>query len=451
MAQPVQITVGGPGPFDPAPGSTSWADPDYAGITGYLEREGLGTMPAATYSIRPTGGANLVGNVFAGGEIYFFHPTGIDLQTAPSSYTNGFNYAYLVNKLFGRIGWKQPTIAGSPVLNTANTTSTSGRYFNGAAGFHAMLTVENIISAMEDPLAGTVAINDYLTDLQTGAIFTLLNGVLSTPQLIDSTMLFERSIRNDIPLQNFGKFCGYRIRVAPGEFTVQLSKVSFIFSGNANFNFYVFHDMRKAPIFTQAVSVVGNDQVPIELHDCVLKYADNDVQGGIYYAGYFQNDIGGVQAFDEFVSKWNDSLAFGYTGFEAVQSATADFNRINVPYAFKTYGMNLEIQSYRDFTNKVVRNPGLFDEALGLMVAILALEVMAYSTRSNKNQRMTKELASQIYIDINNSESAGHFNPYVAGLVVRLEREMNRIRDTFLFNKSKRGVFQSTRPPIFND
>lgn len=447
MSAPVQITVGGSGPYDPAPGSTSWINPDYAGITGWLEKEGLGTMRTGTYTVRLSGGIDLVGNIFAGGEVYFFHPSGIDLQQSPTGYTNGFNYAYLVNKLFGRIGWRQPTIAGSPVLSQLNTTSQSGRYFTQ---FHPMCTVANIQSTMEDPLAGDVAVNDYLQDLQTAAIFTLLNGVLSTPQLVDSTMLFERSIRNDIPLQNFGKFCGYRIRVAPGEYTVQLSKVSFIFSGNASFNFYVFHDMRKAPIFTQAVTVTGGDQMPIELNNCILKYADDDVQGGIYYAGYFQNDIGAVQAYDEFVSKWNSSKAFGYTGFEAVQTGAADFNRINVPYAFKTYGMNLEIQSYRDFTNKVIRNAGLFDEALGLMVAILALEVMAYSTRSNKNQRITKELASQIYIDVNNSESAGHFNPYVAGLKVKLDREMNRIRDTFLLDKSKRGIFQSTRPPIFN-
>lgn len=447
MGQPVQITVGGSGQYDPAPGSSTWADPDYAGITGYLEKEGLGTMQAANYSVLPTGGVQLVGNIFAAGEIYFFHPTGLNFQVAPSGYTNGFNYAYLVNKLFGRIGWKQPTIAGVPTLSTANLTSNSGRYFTQ---FHPMCTVENIISTMEDPLAGSQAVNDYLQDLQTGAIFTLLNQVLSTPQLIDSTLLFERYIRNDIPLQNFGKFCGYRIRVAPGEFTVQLSKVSFIFSGNANFNFYVFHDMRKAPIFTQAVSVTAGDQAPIELEECYLKYADDNVQGGVYYCGYFQNDIGQVQAFDEFVSQWNESIAFGYTGFEAVQTSTADFNRINVPYAFKTYGMNLEIQSYRDFTNKIARNAGLFDNAMGLMVAILALEIMAYSTRSNKNQRITKELASQIYIDVNNSENAGKFNPYVAGLKIRLEQEMNRIRDNFLFNKSKRGVFQATRPPIFN-
>jgi len=450
MPIPVQITVGGPGQYDPAPGSSSWVDPDYAGVSGWLERQGLGTMQASTYTVRKTGGVDLVGNIFAAGEVYFFHPTGIDLQTDPTGYTNGFNYAYLVNKLFGRIGWKQPTISGSPALNTANTTSTSGRYFNAGGGFHPMLTVDNIVSTMEDPLAGTVAINDYLADIQTNAIFILLNAVLSTPQLIDSTMLFERSIRNDIPLQNFGKFCGYRIRVSPGEFSVQLSKVSFIFSGDANFNFYVFHDMRKAPIFTQAVSVVGNDQVPIELNNCVLKYTDNDVQGGIYYCGYFQADIGNVQAYDEFVSKWNETKAFGYTGFEADQVGTLDFNRLNVPYSFKTNGMNLEVQSYRDFTNKVVRNAGLFDNAIGMMVAILSLQLMAFTTRSNKNQRITKEMAAQLYIDVNNSENAGRFNPYVAGLKEQLGLEMNRIRDTFLFDRSKRGIFMATRPPIFN-
>ena len=36
-------------------------------------------------------------------------------------------------------------------------------------------------------------------------------------------------------------------------------------------------------------------------------------QGGVFYIGYYQNDLGSVQALDQFVSQWNCTNAFGYT------------------------------------------------------------------------------------------------------------------------------------------
>lgn len=321
-------------------------------------------------------------------------------------------------------------------------SNSSGRFYEL---FHPMCTLNNLKSVIDQDLAAEPAFTTFLGDLEQAVIMALLNGIFNEPQQIESTLIWDRQLRNDNPYSNYGKFVGYRLFIAPGEFALQVSRASFIFNGDVSFNLYLFQDMKKAPLYTIPVTVTGGDELLLDLQDWILNYTGPLAQGGTFYLGYFQNDLGSVQALDQFVTRWNQSLAFGYSAFEADQVAgQQDFVRIQVPYTYRTYGMNLEVQTYKDFTNRIIKNASLFDEAVGLMMAVVVLGYEAYSTRTNTQERNLKDMAAQLYGDINNSGEAKDINPYVAGLKMQIRREIGRIHKNFF---GKCGII-TTRPMI---
>jgi hypothetical protein len=322
----------------------------------------------------------------------------------------------------------------------------SSRYWEQ---FHPMVTLDNLAAVIEQDLSTGAAFTSFLTDLEQGMIMTLLNGVFNEPQMIDDTLIYKRVLRQDSPWTNTGKFCGYRLYIAPGEFAARIVKASFIFNGAATFNLYIYQDMQNAPLYTQQITTVENDEVYVDLTDWVIHYQQQSYsQGGVFYIGYYQNDLGNVQALEQFVSNWNEPRAFGYTGFEAVQlPGVYNFVRKAVPYTFVTYGMNLSIESYRDFTYRIVKNASLFDEAMGLAMAVIVIGYQVYTTRTNFDQRQLKDMATILYGELNNAGDAKNINPYIAGLKMQLRRELKRINDNFF---KPAGVI-TNRPPVWND
>lgn len=342
--------------------------------------------------------------------------------------SNGYDVSRVNTALTGRLAWS----GGSPK---------SGRFFED---FHPLCTKSNLKDVIEGGNSmDDTAFGAFLTGLEKSVILRALNGVFNESQQIESTLIFDRQLRNDIVTQNFGKFCGYRLFIAPGEFSAQISQASFVFDGAATFNLYLFQDMTKDPLKTKSITTKAFEEVAVSLDDWIIDYI-GATQGGVYYLGYFQNDLGSVHALDEFVNRWNQSIAFGYTAFEAVAVGATDFVRIQVPYTYRTYGMNLEIQTYKNFTNRIAKNPSLFDELIGLTMAVTVLGYQAYSVRSNKEQRITQEMAGKIYDEINNLGN-GMLNPWVAGIKKQIDREIKRVRENFLGTP---GVVTS-RPPIW--
>jgi hypothetical protein len=315
--------------------------------------------------------------------------------------------------------------------------------------FHPLCTLDLLENVIELDKSSGSAFTDFLTDLEQGMIMTLLNGVFNEPQLIEDTMIFDRQLRNDIPYTNYGKFVGYRLFIAPGEFAARIVRACFIFNGPCTFNLYIYQDMQNEPLYTiPVVYTTPGQEMIVDLTDWVIHYSQQSYsQGGVYYLGYYQNDLGTTLALDQFVNRWNESLAFGYTAFEAVQLPSVyNFNRIQVPYTYKTFGMNLQIETYRDFTHRIVKNASLFDEALGLAMATIVLGYQAYpNTRLNASQRISESLASRLYSELNNSGEASDINPYIAGLKMQLRRELTRLNRTFF---PKKGV-ETTRPPMW--
>ena len=352
--------------------------------------------------------------------------------------TNGSDTDKVKSAMAGRLGWMQPTQAGSPVINSTNLGATSGRFYNDGS-FHAACTIDRLKSSQEDASITDANLNALLITLDQSVSMRVINAVFNRPQLIEHTLVYERvsNVRN-IPVPNSGNFCGYRIKVGKGDWAIQLNSISLFFDSVATFNIYLFNDLKLAPLKTQSVTTEANSQTVVDL-GWVLNYISTN-KGGLFYIGYFQDDLvaTSTHAIDEQLNMWAASKVFGAYPFQAPKKAgQLDFNRINPSVVFRTYGLNLEVTSYRDYTQTIIQNPHLFDNARGLGMAIGVLETIKYSTRSNAVERQSKDAigTTELNYDLNLA-FPNDDRPFIAGLKAQLMQELNRISQSF-FPKAK--------------
>lgn len=343
--------------------------------------------------------------------------------------TNGFNTERVLAALKGRIGWIQPTVAGSPVLSEANKASTSGRFFDEG---HPTVRANRLKDVQEDKDLSDSAFNALLVKTDETVIMRCLNAVLNKTQLIETGLLYERTsnLRN-VVIPNQGNFCGYRIKVAKGDYAVQVNNISLFFNAVKTFNIYLFNDLIKAPIQTKSVTTVANSQTVVSL-DWVLNYNGLSNKGGMFYIGYFQEDLGDdTNGIDEQLNQWVPSKIYGAWPFQSPKIAgELNFNRINPSVVFRSYGLNLELSAYRDYTQTIVQNAHLFDEARILCMAIQVIEQIKNSTRSNDTERVAGENMDSLEYDLNLAFPTQE-RPFMAGLKAQLVREFKRVNETF--------------------
>lgn len=309
--------------------------------------------------------------------------------------TNGYNHTEVLTTLFSRLGWRQGTL-DVPTLSAANLLSNSGRYFNDA---HPLVTIKNIKDTVEDYSKSDSEFNTYLGELQNSVIADVLNRVFQ-PKFWDAPKtLFERTDGADSTTENDSLFVGYRIRpAADNGVMVQANALTLLFDGAATFNVYLFHDRKSAPLKTKSVTTVANQQVVVDLTEWFLPYLGTTT-GGSYFIGYFQDDLGSAKAINESVC-WNSTFCFKY---ESALAEVAGAAQMGSSYSVtgRTGGLNIEMSSFADYTKKIIRNASLFDNAVGLGMAVKVLESLLYSVnRSNGTERNLKEVIAEATYDL---------------------------------------------------
>lgn len=433
---PIQITVGGGG-NNPADGTTEYNNTDLAGTEGYVSRSGYGTWDYTNYQVLSTGGFRLLnGFKFKSGEVWFFHPTGVQYNTAVVNYTNGFDYNKVMNVMFTRIGWRQTTKSGySSLVNTLNQTSTSGRYYDD---FHAACNAYNLYLLQDDSGLGTTGFNSYLESITQSVIMRALTGVFSEEEYIEQVLLYDRNILNSVeePISNEGNFVGYTINISPSfDKAIQLNAVTLLFDTDCTFTLHLFKEGKKSSIWTKEVSVVANEATIVNISDLVLNYIDTAVKGTRYYLGYFQSEIAGqnAKAINETNVCWNKTLSFGAVPFYAPE-VTGNFNRtaVNTACYGRTFGMNLEMSSFRNWTQKIIKRPNVFDELIGLCMAYRVIEQIVYSPRSNMEKLHLMDGISlpSLISDLNGSAPITDGPPPITGLNKRIDREIARVKES---------------------
>lgn len=391
MSKPIEIKVGGTGPYDPAAGATDCNIPALAGADGYLEKIGYGPYPYANYQVLTSGGFRLLDDTFVDGEMFYFHPTSLAYGIAgSSSYTNGFNLTQVLSACFGRVGWRQTTLDGEPVLNSTNLTARSGRRFNDGS-FHSLVTLANIKAVMEDAGVSDAEFNAHLEVLQRSAIMRTLTSVFGAPEYKSQALAYDRYGNHTEKVTNSGKFVGIKITIPPAiDRAVQLDSVALYFDSAVTIPLYLYSDLKTAPLWTDSVTTVANSQAVVSLPDIVLNHIGPANHGGTYYLGYYQSDLGSAKAIRENDVRFNDGYLYGV---QSVEANGTDWQHESLGY--NSYGINPHISVFVDHTWQIVKKSSLFDNAFGLGMACMIVENVLFSRRINGDKRILAEGVEQ--------------------------------------------------------
>jgi hypothetical protein len=432
MSKPIQIIVGGPGEYDPALSTTDYLNPFLAGKEFYVLREGLGIMPYSSYQPLSAGGFRLLNDTFQEETLHVVVTADNSEATTNSTYTNGFNYSRVMNAMLSRMGFKQPTESDFAIVDAGNLQSNSGRYYND---FHALVSARNIREIQSDPNISDANFNALLESLKRASIMRSLNGVLNVSEQIERTLLYERDYNQQTnTVTNDNKFVGFEIRTPQSdEFAVQIESATLLFDGDVTFNMYLFKEGKKSPLLVREVSAIAEEQTVVNFSDIILNYIGQNTKGARFYFGYFQTDLGSVKAINEEYRNWNPQKCFGAISMYSNKTdGSYNFDRQNIYRSHDNFGINLEISTFRDHTNAVVKKAHLFDELQGLQFAYSFLEGSIYGTNSNAIERMLKDqiVKAGLQLEMQGAIAAPD-SPQIEGLRLRIKREMDRVRKEF--------------------
>ena len=357
--------------------------------------------------------------------------------------SNGFDEALVLPALSARKGWTQPTDASfSPVLSDAVKECLSGLPFNRD---HQVCGPALLWQAQPDKTISSDNLNQYLLDLKKANIMDCLNGVFIIDQLIEHPKnIFSKNFRTAYkPIPNTGKFCGWQLNVAEGDFAVKINSIGLIMSGACTVKIYLYNDLIAQPLWTLDVVVPeGRSQTIVNIDDLILHYQDATHKTGTFFYGYYQDQLAaqGVEALDVYLDQFNFYNMVGYQCFEADSNyAAKTFVRQQYQTNYRTYGLNLEMSSYHDFTNTIVRNASQFDRLIGMNMIAKCIEEVIYSPRINGGKVLAQEqldsLSKLLQGSIQNPNTKEAFAvniPYRTGLKNKIEREMYRMTQTFI-------------------
>ncbi len=358
--------------------------------------------------------------------------------------SNGFDESLVIPALTKRKGWKQPTVAipNFPTLTGDVITCQSGLPFNLD---HAACSPVLLWKCQEDNGISAEDFNQYLLDLQASVIMDALNGIFMMSQIIESPRsIFSKNFRTAYkPIPNVGDFCGWQINVAEGDYAVKIESVGLIMSDSCTVTLYLYNDVIAEPLWTKDVTVVaGQNQEVINIDDLILHYSDDTHKTGTFFFGYYQDDLAnqGVQALDVYLDSFNGFNMMGYQCFQAKSNYTdKTFVRSQYETNYRTFGLNLEISSYNDFTNTIVRLAPQFDRLLGMCMTAKCITEVMTSGRINDGQNISQQQFEMLFRtlegSIQNPNTRNEFAvniPYRTGLKNKIEREMWRMTQTFL-------------------
>jgi len=436
MAKPIYIKVGGAGPYDPAAGTTDCNIPILKGADIYLDN-----VAPNLYTVLSTGGFRVL-TPFVLNTEYYVMQSGISYGTDTTTYTNGFCFAQVMSALFGRVGWLQTTTAADPVLNATNLISKSGRKFNDGS-FHSLVTLKNIKGVMEQENANDAAFNAYIEGLQRAVLLRSLNGIFNEPEYLCQGLLYQRWGSQDAVIENTGKFVAWKITAPPAaDLATQIDSVSLYFTEDVTFNLYLFNDVKKTAVWVGEVTAQAWNQTVVNLDDIVLNHIGGNNLGGVFYFGYFQDDLGTAKAIREQYSDFVVNRPYGATMVEATTDGAANFVRNNIGYSvYQAYGINLHISVFRDHTWQIVKKAGLFDNVNGLQMAAQVIEMITYSTRSNGTERLLKTETSALNASLDLMGVAPVSDgPKTTGIRSQITKELERMKASFFPKAKPRSV-----------
>lgn len=326
--------------------------------------------------------------------------------------------------------------------------STSGLYLNDVELFDIKFFVDNLSTDQSDPNV----FFSGLAQLEDSANINTVNSVFTKPSYIDRQVMFKNAYESNNFLPNLEEqhSYGYEIEVSSkknvaftlnrviieargvGEFFIVLyasgseialkrKSVTFPTDHNLPFsvdlNWVVNNAMETtSPLLSDVLPYKGKYFVGVQLTEgCVFTPRSRD-----YERGEIQSFISEL-CVDTVVSE----------GFPSEWSKSESYDTHN--------GLNFDVTVNYDYTDLAVNNKFMFAKAVQLNWAMSILRMAMNTTRSNRNQRISTELYSQILLVLNgnrnqNTQRVVGLNEMYLGEIARLQSELFKIEEGYFGN-----------------
>lgn len=344
-----------------------------------------------------------------------------------------YNKTKVISGLSGLVGWRQPFNPALPVLDANNLTSSSNRYFN-----ENPYVKLDYIKDMQDYIdISDTDFNTLLRNTEETAIQNVLDTVFDMPDFIDRQVLYQYA-NSKTKLESGNKgFVGFEIKISKEKnVAFEISRILLEFDGAGDVELLLFNSAKEMPIFTQKVTISSKFQ-EVELNWRVDN--TNGFYKGDFYLGYLADGLT-VTPFKRDYELSDIKSCVTHLLIEEgtfPTQTTAELGDLdNWQNTDNTYGLNPDITVFDDFTDMVIQNKQLFSSAIQMQGAINFIDMYISSLRSNRNNRISEEMISKIFVELNGLDNG---MTKQVGLRDKLGAEIKRISKEIM--KLKRGYF----------
>jgi hypothetical protein len=330
-------------------------------------------------------------------------------------------------ELFGGVGFRNSDLTGYDIVDETNEGSSSGLYFQDGS---ELVTIKNIKDCQENPDITNEQFNNLLERMQKSVVLDVCNKVINgQSDFISSLNLFPSEKSFDATLEQRGKFVGFEIQPLNSGMSCKIPWVELAFDEEVTFNIYLYNsNLPKTPIQTKEVTTTAGESKIISL-DWVIA-DDLTYKGGKFYLGYFDNDLGIAKSYRKDHDAANIRVNTPYFYVEPVSM----FNTgtiIDVEsqvYESETYGLNIGLDVFSDYTEIILRNKSLFWNPIQLQMHERVLMMIKYSTRSNLTERIGKENIKMVDFELYGNKELG-----ISGVQDKLNKAVGTLRKSLFY------------------
>lgn len=344
------------------------------------------------------------------------------------------------NGLFGLVGLRQPLDPSLPTLDASITSSESNLFVDDVPPFKLKLFLDTQDYAGID----ATQLNALLEQTQKTAIANVMYKCFDQADYIDQNYLFSRaSTRTNIEDTLTGYIYGYKIQVSDTKnvaFKIGKCQLEYSFdNATIDVEIVLMNSFLPDPIHTKAVTLTSKAQI-VDLN-FTINNTNDDYKGDYYLMIYPVNPTDRLEPFKRDYEDGNfmnhlSELTVEQCYFAQNDWSITDFTVENEYTISQNVGMNPQFFVYEDFTEFVIASKSLFSRAIQLEWAIYLLMQIATSTRSNRDERLGREIVAMILLSINGNNAEGQVN--MRGLrdalyfeIKSLKKEIQKLKDSF--------------------
>lgn len=326
--------------------------------------------------------------------------------------------------LSGLVAVNQPLNPAYNVLLPAQYVASSGLYLDSVEHFR----FEFWMDAQSYAGADNSELQSSWDKLQKSAIANVVNTVFSRSDYIDRNLIYKNTFdRNQFETLTVGKFYGYEIEVSSRKnLAFKITRVlieGLPENAGTNIDIHLYNSAQAEPLYSETITLAGGTTQQVESLEWYVDNSDNTYKGK-YFVGFHAPD----DAFKPYKRDYdNASMISHITELEIEPiERTGDFSDLdNIGESNVHCGMNFDITVYEDYTDLAIQNKDLFAKAIQLQWAMQVLLGVLSTPRSNRNERISKEMMAQVVLAVEGQKGFG-LQRFV-GLRENVNGELNKL------------------------